>query len=300
LKTVGNKLEMTKQQSILLDILLNDFSKPEYQGNEGMVNVENVVKGNKKLKNISESELNELLYIIRKEQLKIGIQLLSGTSIFVVFESHIKDFLNIGGFKKLRVKKRNELYFKWIGFIITILTFIILIYSTFFQENVQKAEAEQISKPQKEKIELQVKTTVKIDLTKVPDSLELITEKKLTGDFNGDNKMDFASVVKNKNDQKSGVLIIHNSKIQENFVFGAGKEIDNMTDLNWIEIFKVIPKGEIVAPELVDEETGDLLGPDQSQNFKLIGNGIYMSVTETHGGGIIFWNGKEYQWYRIE
>jgi hypothetical protein len=118
---------MTKQQSILLDVLLNDFTKPEYQGNGGMVNVENVVKGNEKLENLSESELNELLYIIRKEQLKIGIQLLSGTSIFVVFESHIKDFLNIGGFKKLRVKKRNELYFKWIGFIITILTFIILI-----------------------------------------------------------------------------------------------------------------------------------------------------------------------------
>ena len=137
-------------------------------------------------------------------------------------------------------------------------------------------------------------------MTKVPDSLELIANKSLTGDFNGDNKTDFASIVKNKNNQKIGVLIIHNSENQESFVFGAGQEIDNMTDLNWIEIFKIIPKGEIVAPELVDEETGDLLGPDESQNFKLIGHGIYMSVTETHGGGIIFWNGKEYKWYHIE
>lgn len=157
-----------------------------------------------------------------------------------------------------------------------------------------------ISEPKIEKTELTVKPTEKVDLTKVPDSLELIADKNLIGDFNGDNKTDFASIIINKNNQKTGVLIIHNSANQESFVFGAGKKVDNMTDLNWIEIFKVIPKGEIVAPELVDEETGDLLGPDESQNFKLIGNGIYMSVEESHGGGIIFWSGKEYKWYHIE
>ncbi len=139
------------------------------------------------------------------------------------------------------------------------------------------------------KEELSKKTTV----LNVPDSLELITGQNLFGDFDGDNEADFASLVKNKRNQKVGVIIIHISKNQESFVFGAGEEVDNMTDLNWIELFKIIPKGEIVAPELVDEETGDLLGPDQSQNFKLIGNGISLGVTETHGGGIIFWNGKD-------
>ncbi len=163
-----------------------------------------------------------------------------------------------------------------------------------------KEKPQRISEPKKEKTELKVKPTEKVNLTKIPDSLELIAGKNLIGDFNGDNRTDFAYVVKNKNNQKTGVLIIHNSDNLESFVFGAGKEVDNMTDLNWIEIFKIIPKGEIVFPELLDEETGDLLGPDESQNFKLIGNGIYMSVTETHGGGIIFWNGKEYQWYHIE
>jgi hypothetical protein len=39
-------------------------------------------------------------------------------------------------------------------------------------------------------------------------------------------------VVKNKNNQKHGVLIIHNSANQESFVFGAGQEIDHMTDLD--------------------------------------------------------------------
>jgi hypothetical protein len=134
---------------------------------------------------------------------------------------------------------------------------------------------------------------------KLPDSLTIVSNKSLIADFNGDLKPDVATLVKNKHNSKIGVLIVNHSN-KEMYVFGAGKEIDNMTDLNWIEIFKTIPKGEIVVPELVDEETGDLLGPDESQNFKLIGNGIYMSVTETHGGGIIFWNGKEYQWYHIE
>lgn len=146
------------------------------------------------------------------------------------------------------------------------------------------------------KEELYKKTTS----LQIPDSLELIPGQYLIGDFNGDIKMDFASLVENKNSQEIGVIIIHISNDQESFVFGAGKEVDNMTDLNWIEIFETIPKGEIVAPELIDEETGDLQGPDESQNFRLIGDGIYMSVTETHGGGILFWNGKEYQWYHIE
>ena len=178
-------------------------------------------------------------------------------------------------------------------FTLTILV-LILCFSSYKEQAEKKFESE------KEKTELTVEPTKKVDLTKIPDSLELVADKNLTGDFNGDNKTDFASIVKNKINQKTGVLIIHNSVNQENFVFGAGKEIDNMTDLNWIEIFKIIPKGEVVAPELVDNETGDLLGPDESQNFKLIGNGIYMSATETHGGGIIFWDGKEYKWYHIE
>jgi hypothetical protein len=279
---------MTKRQAILLDTLLKDFTNSEYQGNVG-VNIDKVVNGNVLFKNLSKSEINNLLYVIRKEQIKNGIELITGESIFVVYKTRINDFLNDGGFKSLRKKRITESLIKWIGFVMTVLTFILLIYSTFFQENIQN-----------EKPELKSETSEKVDLSKVPDSLELIADKNLKGDFNGDNKTDFASIVENKNNQKTGVIIIHNSSNKESFVFGAGKEVDNMTDLNWIEIFKTIPKGEIVAPELVDEETGDLLGTDESQNFKLIGNGIYMSVTETHGGGIIFWNGKEYQWYHIE
>ncbi|WP_223034911.1 hypothetical protein [Hanstruepera marina] len=163
-----------------------------------------------------------------------------------------------------------------------------------------KEKAEKKSEPKTEETESQVQPIEKADLTKVPDSLELIADKNLIGDFNGDNKADFASLVKNKNNGKFGVLIINNSPSQENFIFGAGNEVDQMTDLSWIEVFKTLPKGEIVSPTLVNEKTGDIIGQDESKNFKLIGNGIYMSVEESHGGGIIFWNGKEYKWYHIE
>jgi hypothetical protein len=82
----------------------------------------------------------------------------------------------------------------------------------------QKVGRTSETKIEKTKLSI-IELTEKIDLIKVPDSLELTADKSLIGDFNGDNKTDFASVAKNKNNQKHGVLIIHNSTNQENFVF---------------------------------------------------------------------------------
>ncbi|WP_100613086.1 hypothetical protein [Confluentibacter lentus] len=177
-----------------------------------------------------------------------------------------------------------------------LITFLVL----FLCFSSCKKRTEQKSDLKNQPTELKIQPTEKVDLTKVPDSLELITDQNLTGDFNGDDKADFASIVKNKNNKKTGVLIIQNSVNQEIFVFGAGKVINQMTDLNWIQVFKTLQKGEIISPTVIDQKTGDIIGQDNNQNFKLIGNGIYMSVEESHGGGIIFWNGKEYQWYHIE
>lgn len=65
-----------------------------------------------------------------------------------------------------------------------------------------------------------------------------------------------------------------------------------MKNLDWIEVFKTLQKGQIISPTLVDEETGDIIGQDENQNFKLIGNGIYMSGEESHVNVIIFCDGK--------
>ena len=130
------------------------------------------------------------------------------------------------------------------------------------RESDQKAE----SKKEETIPEIKASSAEKIDLSKIPDSLEL-TDRSLIGDFNGNDISDIAFIVKSKNNNKTGVLIVHNSENQENYVFGAGKEVDYMTDLSWIEVFKTLPKNDVVSPTLVDEESGDIIGQDESRNF---------------------------------
>ena len=178
---------------------------------------------------------------------------------------------------------------------------LILFFSSCKKAPERKTELKkEVTELKAESEKSKIEPTVKVDLTKVPDSLELIANNNLIGDFNGNDKTDFASLVKNKKNGKIGVFIMNNTPNRERFIFGAGKEIDEMTDLKWIEVFEIVPKGEIVSPTLVDEKTGDIIGQDDSKKFKLMGNGIYVSEQESDGGGIIFWNGKEYEWYHTE
>ena len=71
----------------------------------------------------------------------------------------------------------------------------------------------------------------------LPDSFLIDSGKVLYGDFNADQKDDFASKVTNSENGLQGVLIIHNNDQQEYFVFGAGQEINGMKNLDWIETF---------------------------------------------------------------
>ncbi|MDC7997706.1 hypothetical protein [Gilvibacter sediminis] len=137
-------------------------------------------------------------------------------------------------------------------------------------------------------------------LSKLPDSLRLMNNMLLIEDFNADDITDFAAVVQNKYNEQIGVVIMHSSSNSETFVFGAGKEVSGMTNLHWVEVFDLLPKGKLVAPTLVDKQTGDIIGPDKSKEFKLIAAGISMSVEEGHGGGILFWDGSGYRWYHVE
>jgi hypothetical protein len=136
--------------------------------------------------------------------------------------------------------------------------------------------------------------------TAIPDTLLIDTAHAIYGDFNADQRDDFASIVTNRQNGFQGVLIIHNSDNPEWIVFGAGKEINGMRNLDWIDTFKALHKGEIVSPTLVDSLTGDIIGQDSTKEFTLIGNGIYMHVEEGEGGGILFWTGEKYEWYHLE
>ncbi|MBA4053454.1 MAG: hypothetical protein C0490_01960, partial [Marivirga sp.] len=135
---------------------------------------------------------------------------------------------------------------------------------------------------------------------KLPDSLVIDIDNVINGDFNADGEDDFASLVTNTKNGFRGVLIIHKGNKHEYFVFGAGREIYGMANLDWIDIFKTIAKGQVIAPTLVDSSTGDIMGDDEAKKFKLIGTGIYMHVDEADGGGILFWNGDKYDWFHIE
>jgi hypothetical protein len=136
--------------------------------------------------------------------------------------------------------------------------------------------------------------------TNLPDNLRIDVDNVIYGDFNADGKGDFASIVTNLENGLKGVLIIHNKEEQEYMVFGAGQEINGMRDLGWIDTFRTMPKGELIAPTMVDSETGDIIGPDMTKEFRLLGNGIFMHVDEAEGGGILFWTGDKYEWYLLE
>ncbi len=137
-------------------------------------------------------------------------------------------------------------------------------------------------------------------LNKIPDSLQIKYTQTILGDFNADNKQDFASLVVNTKNKKVGVIIIHNDDKNSFVVFGAGKEVYEMTDLSWIEVFEPLPKGQIIAETKVDPTTGDILGLDPATEFELLGTGIIMTLEESCGGGIIYWTGEEYNWYHVE
>lgn len=134
----------------------------------------------------------------------------------------------------------------------------------------------------------------------IPGHFIIDTTHVLHGDFNADEQEDFASLVTNQANGYTGVLIVHNTDNPDYIVFGAGETVDGMDNLDWIGTFSVIPKGEAVAPTSVDEETGDIIGADSTKEFHLVGDGIYMHVDESEGGGILFWKDNKYEWYHVE
>ncbi|GAA0748027.1 hypothetical protein [Gaetbulibacter jejuensis] len=208
-----------------------------------------------------------------------------------------------------------------LNILLLILTFISCKNKSNFELKTEKTEVEKLEFQKAEKVdsimnenssnsevanyvptELEIQKNLPkfVNNAKIPDSLKIVYDEIIFGDFNGDEKEDFASTLINLENGYFGVLVIHNNKKTDYSIFGAGKEINGMKNLDWIEGIKTIPKGQVISPTIVDEETGDIIEQDKKQNFKLIGNGIYLSIEESHGGGIIFWNGKEYKWYHIE
>lgn len=109
----------------------------------------------------------------------------------------------------------------------------------------------------------------------------------LRGDFDGDEKMDYALAVIEIKTEKKGILIYHLGT-KKYFTLGAGKMIregygsDNM---NWMDAWKVYDKTEVE------------LGVGETKKIKLKGEAIEADKLES-SSGLIYWDGKEYRWYQ--
>ncbi|SNR61088.1 hypothetical protein SAMN06265371_106238 [Lutibacter agarilyticus] len=149
---------MNWKQAKLLDILLKDFTIIKYKGN-GYTTVEKVKKGNKHLNKLSNLEIDKLLFIIKKEQLKLPKPMLSGDiSIFLANEYTINEFLNSGGFKKIFWKNIWELYLKRLVQLIAIISFIKLVIFGLnkYISQSEKIEDDKSSPQQSEKKQTKV------------------------------------------------------------------------------------------------------------------------------------------------
>ena len=165
---------MKKQEAILLDIFLEDSLLYENKGGTEYASVNRIVKGNDKLKDLSETKVNNLLHIIRKEQAKLHSPLIIGESILKTDYTHITDFINDGGFKKIYRKRRNECYFKWISFSISLLTFIIVVYPLFQIDN------KSVEKDNTQEKKIESKKQEKLQIQQELDSLKILYHKLKT------------------------------------------------------------------------------------------------------------------------
>ena len=65
-------------------------------------------------------------------------------------------------------------------------------------------------------------------------------------------------------------------------------------------ILEKVEAGETVAPTLVDEETGDILGEDTTNAVLLKADAVFIHQDEACAGGIIYKKDKHYSWLSIE
>jgi actin-related protein len=113
----------------------------------------------------------------------------------------------------------------------------------------------------------------------------------LEEDFNGDGNLDIALPIKHIKSGKVGFVIIHNKTNAINII-GAGKLVKNglSDDLSYIDIWKINRKRKHLGTDI--DENGELI---ETQPLLLDYPSIDIMKTET-GGGLIFWNGEEYEY----
>lgn len=63
-------------------------------------------------------------------------------------------------------------------------------------------------------------------------------------------------------------------------------------DLLWVDNIELVPKGQFIAPTLIDDDTGDILGIDVEASFLLKAPAIIMTPAESEGALVIYFEGS--------
>ncbi|MCB9190472.1 MAG: hypothetical protein H6603_09845 [Flavobacteriales bacterium] len=141
-----------------------------------------------------------------------------------------------------------------------------------------------------------------IENEEVVDTVRYVnySEEVLVEDLNGDGFPEVISKVVEPKMNMIGVRVLDGKEPYKFKVFGAGNEVDGMVNLRWIGSMQLIPKGELIAPTLVDSLSGNIIGPDTANQLLLQNPAIFFKPKEVCGGGILYWTGKDYGWMHIE
>lgn len=106
----------------------------------------------------------------------------------------------------------------------------------------------------------------------------------LSGDFDGDSKLDVAILVRQKSSGKIGIAVCHSSNGKVVFI-GAGTEVGNGGDnFDWMDTWSVTPKAD--ARKKIGRAAllkGDTLHVEKSES----------------ASALIYWNGRRYVWYQV-
>lgn len=136
-----------------------------------------------------------------------------------------------------------------------------------------------------------LKAMIKFGLDSKYELSPFIKPTFLQSDFNGDNSIDCAALIREKSTKKVGILLIH-SKDFKFYIFGAGKDFGNGSDnFDWLKIWKVYYDKTAYETQF-DKASVDIIG---SKIMNLARPAIDVEDMEI-AGGLIYWDGHKYIW----
>jgi hypothetical protein len=136
-----------------------------------------------------------------------------------------------------------------------------------------------------------LKAMIKYGLNSKYELSPYIKPAFLQSDFNGDNIIDCAALIKEKSTKKVGILLIH-SKDLKFYIFGAGNDFGNGSDnFDWLKMWKVYDDKTAYETQF-DKDSGDIIG---SKIVNLTRPAIDVEDMEI-AGGLIYWDGHKYIW----